>query len=210
MNCLVESLAQNLTPVIGKEMVILMKICFSFLPPSYCLSTPSVAVKGNYYQTPKASENSLYFYWSLLKSKQGRMELHARAQTTSSKTSLQTPLLSKPQPPGRGFCKFLLATLLQNSPVLSLPKVSPVFIPLPPKTSTSLISFLLKDFKGEKWRGMFKTFPAIQHHCHIQALPRNHFTIAFLEIRFYCSLENGLEKKNQKHNNWSFTKNNLR
>ena len=46
---------------------------------------------------------------------------------------------------------------------------------------------------------MFKTFPAIQHHCNIQALPSNHFTIAFLEIHFYCSLEkNGLEKKNQK------------
>lgn len=117
------------------------------------------------------------------------------------------PSLSLPAEASASFClplssKTLLSFLSQKSPLSSYL--------LPPKTSTCLISFLLKDFKGEKWRGMFKTFPAIQHHCHIQALPRNHFTIAFLEIRFYCSLENGLEKKNQKHNNWSFTKNNLR
>ena len=109
------------------------------------------------------------------------------------------PSLSLPADSSASLCfplssKTLLSFLPRKSPLSSHP--------LPPKPSTCLISFLLKDFKGIKWRGMFKTFPAIQHHCNIQALPRNHFIIAFLEIHFYCSLEkNGLEKKNQKHKN---------
>lgn len=96
------------------------------------------------------------------------------------------PSLSLPAEASASLCLSLSSKTLLSF----LPPKSPLSqYLLPPKPSTCLISWLLKDFKGEIWRGMFKTFPAIQHHCNIQAFPRNHFTIAFLEIHFYCNLQ---------------------